>query len=171
MRAPATGWASVGFEPISSAASACSMSSNEPVAPESPSDLRIANDVGEWQTREQLSTLFVPIAARIRRCIAKQSSFVAREDARPAIASGPCCALMRVSSVLIVWIASSHVARRKPPCSRISGEVRRSRLRENWCAKRPLTHVWPWLAGPSPGLIDAMRPLRTCASRRQPTPQ
>ena len=46
------------------------MSSNEPVAPERPSDLRSANDVGEWQTREQLSMLFVPIAARIRRCIA-----------------------------------------------------------------------------------------------------
>ena len=45
------------------------MSSNEPVAPDSPNDLRSANDVGEWQTREQLSMLCVPIAARIRRCI------------------------------------------------------------------------------------------------------
>ena len=27
------------------------------------------NEVGEWQTREQLSMLFVPIAARISRCI------------------------------------------------------------------------------------------------------
>ncbi len=44
-----------------------SMSSNEPVAPESPSDLRSAHEVGEWQTREQLSMLFVPMAARIRR--------------------------------------------------------------------------------------------------------
>ena len=34
-----------------------------------PNDLRSANDVGEWQTREQLSMLCVPIAARIRRCI------------------------------------------------------------------------------------------------------
>ena len=52
------------------AASAWSMSANEPVAPDSPNDLRIANDVGEWQTREQLSMLLVPIAARIRRAIA-----------------------------------------------------------------------------------------------------
>ena len=46
------------------------MSSNEPVQPESPSDLRSANEVGEWQTREQLSMLCVPIAARTTRCIA-----------------------------------------------------------------------------------------------------
>ena len=45
------------------------MSSKEPVAPDSPNDLRSANEVGEWQTREQLSMLCVPIAARIRRCI------------------------------------------------------------------------------------------------------
>ena len=52
------------------AASAASMSVNEPVAPERPSDLRSANEVGEWQTREQLSMLLVPIAARISRAIA-----------------------------------------------------------------------------------------------------
>ena len=52
-----------------SATSAASMSSKEPVAPERPNDLRRANEVGEWQTREQLSMLCVPIAARIRRCI------------------------------------------------------------------------------------------------------
>jgi hypothetical protein len=46
------------------------MSVNEPVAPESPKDLRSANEVGEWHTREQLSMLLVPIAARIMRCIA-----------------------------------------------------------------------------------------------------
>ena len=46
------------------------MSENEPVAPDRPNDLRIANDVGEWHTREQLSMLLVPIAARISRCIA-----------------------------------------------------------------------------------------------------
>ena len=69
MRAPTTGWPWVGFTPMSSATSAASMSSNEPVAPESPNDLRSANEVGEWQTREQLSMLCVPIAARIRRCI------------------------------------------------------------------------------------------------------
>jgi hypothetical protein len=69
IRAPATGWPSVGLAPMMIAASAWSMSSNDPVAPESPNDLRSANDVGEWQTREQLSMLWVPIAARIRRCI------------------------------------------------------------------------------------------------------
>ena len=46
------------------------MSSKEPVQPESPSDLRSAYDVGEWQTREQLSMLCVPMAARKTRCIA-----------------------------------------------------------------------------------------------------
>ncbi len=45
------------------------MSSNEPVAPDMPKDLRSANEVGEWQTREQLSMLWVPTAARIMRCI------------------------------------------------------------------------------------------------------
>ncbi len=45
------------------------MSSNEPVAPDIPNDLRSAKDVGEWHTREQLSMLCVPIAARISRCI------------------------------------------------------------------------------------------------------
>ena len=70
MRAPTTGWPSVGLAPIRIVASAWSKSPNEPVAPERPNDLRSANDVGEWQTREQLSMLFVPIAARISRCIA-----------------------------------------------------------------------------------------------------
>ena len=42
----------------------------EPLAPDSPKDLRSANEVGEWQTREQLSMLWVPIAARMKRCIA-----------------------------------------------------------------------------------------------------
>ena len=69
MRAPTTGWPSVGFAPMMIAASAASMSSNEPVAPDRPNDLRIAHDVGEWQTREQLSMLCVPIAARMRRCM------------------------------------------------------------------------------------------------------
>ena len=70
MRAPTTGWPWVGLAPIRIAASAASMSLKEPVAPDRPSELRIANEVGEWQTREQLSMLLVPIAARIRRDIA-----------------------------------------------------------------------------------------------------
>ena len=70
MRAPTTGWPSVGLAPIRIVASAWSKSLNDPVAPDSPSDLRSAYEVGEWQTREQLSMLFVPIAARIMRCIA-----------------------------------------------------------------------------------------------------
>ncbi len=45
------------------------MSSKFPVAPESPKDLRSAQEVGEWQTREQLSMLLVPMAARISRDI------------------------------------------------------------------------------------------------------
>ena len=69
MRAPATGCPAVGLAPMMKATSAASMSSNEPVAPDSPNDLRSANEVGEWHTREQLSMLCVPIAARIRRCI------------------------------------------------------------------------------------------------------
>ena len=48
----------------------------------------------------------------------------------------------------------------------------RLRWRENWCAKRPFRQVWPTFAGPSSaGLIEAIRPPRVCASRRQPTPQ
>ena len=70
------------------------------------------------------------------------------------------------------WIASSHVAIRNAPFSLISGAVRRSRRRENWCAKRPLRQVWPSLAGPSSaGLIEATFPLAVWASKRQPTPQ
>ena len=69
IRAPTTGWPSVGLAPMMIAASAASMSSNEPVAPDRPSDWRSAQDVGEWQTREQLSMLCVPIAARMRRCM------------------------------------------------------------------------------------------------------
>ncbi len=69
-------------------------------------------------------------------------------------------------------IASSQEASRKPPLSRISGAVRRSRERANWCAKRPLTQVWPLLAGPSmAGLIEAIRPSERCASSLHPTPQ
>ncbi len=69
-------------------------------------------------------------------------------------------------------IASSHEARRKPPLSRTSGAVRRSRERENWCAKRPFTQVCPLFAGPSiAGLIDMIRPPTRWASKRQPTPQ
>ena len=69
IRAPTTGCPCVGLTPMSSATSVASMSSKEPVAPERPNDLRSAKDVGEWQTREQLSMLCVPIAARIMRCI------------------------------------------------------------------------------------------------------
>ena len=42
MRAPTTGWACVGLAPMIIRTSEASMSSNEPVAPESPSDLRSA---------------------------------------------------------------------------------------------------------------------------------
>ena len=69
IRAPATGWPSVGLAPMMIAAPACSMSSKEPVAPDRPSDWRSAQEVGEWQTREQLSMLCVPIAARMSRCM------------------------------------------------------------------------------------------------------
>ncbi len=69
MRAPATGWPAVGLAPMMIAASAASMSAKEPVAPDRPNARRMANDVGEWHTREQLSRLLVPIAARIRRDI------------------------------------------------------------------------------------------------------
>ena len=79
---------------------------------------------------------------------------------------------MRLNSFVIRAIASSQVAMRNSPFSRISGVVRRSRERVNWWAKRPLTQVWPLFAGPSSaGLIDAILPSRTCVSSRQPTPQ
>ena len=88
------------------------------------------------------------------------------------MASGPCSALTRPSPSATRVSASSHEARRKPPLSRTSGEVRRSRERENWWAKRPLTQVWPLLAGPSiAGLIEMMRPPTRWASSLQPTPQ
>ena len=76
--------------------------------------------------------LLVPTAARISRCIAQQSSLVAREEARPAIASGPWSRLIRVNSETIRSKASSQVASRKPSPSRISGVVRRSSERVNW---------------------------------------
>ncbi len=103
------------------AASAASMSENDPVAPERPNERRSAKEVGEWHTREQLSMLLVPIAARIRRAIAKQSSLVARDEARPAIASGPCSAPDRSQALAIVSIASSQLASRIPEPERISG--------------------------------------------------
>lgn len=172
MRAPTTGCAWVGFAPITISTSDCSMSSNEPEQPLRPTDLRRPYDVGEWQTREQLSMLLVPIAARNTRCIAQPSSLVARAEASPAIASGPCSALMRVRSKVMRSSASSQEARRSSPFSRTSGAVSRSRERVNWCAKRPFTQVWPLLAGPSAAGETATTWSPTaCASRRQPTPQ
>ena len=64
IRAPTTGCPSVGLAPVSRRHAVRSMSSNEFVPPDSPK-LRISpSEVGEWQTREQLSMLFVPIAVR-----------------------------------------------------------------------------------------------------------
>ena len=154
------------------AASAASMSENEPVAPERPNERRSANEVGEWHTREQLSMLLVPIAARISRAIAKQSSLVARDDASPAIASGPCSSLIAPRRVAIVSIASSQLASRRPSPERISGVVRRSGEDAKRWAKRPFRHAWPRLAGPSlAGVIESSWPFATWASRRHPTPQ
>jgi hypothetical protein len=70
MGAPTTGWPEVGLTPTSRSTCACSTSSNDPLAPESPTERRSANDVGAWHTRAQLSMLCVPIAARKTRCIA-----------------------------------------------------------------------------------------------------
>ena len=97
---------------------------------------------------------------------------MARLDASPAIASGPYVFLIRVSSETIFCSASSQLATRSSPFSRISGDVNRSRERVNWWAKRPFRHVWPSLAGPSSaGEIETIRPWRACASSLQPTPQ
>ena len=70
IRAPTTGWPAVGLAPTISRTSAASMSSKDPEQPESPRALRREKEVGEWHTREQLSMLCVPIAARNTRCIA-----------------------------------------------------------------------------------------------------
>ena len=58
IRAPTTGCPSVGFAPMMIAAPAASMSSNEPVAPDRPSEARSANDVGEWQNSLYLLPVF-----------------------------------------------------------------------------------------------------------------
>ena len=57
------------------------------------------------------------------------------------MASAPCSDRMRPNSEAIRPIASSQVAIRNVPLSRISGVVRRSRERLNWWAKRPLRQV------------------------------
>jgi hypothetical protein len=118
--------------------------------------------------------LLVPMAARMKRCITQQSSLVAREEASPAIASGPSCSRIAERREVISSNASSHVASRAGPprSSRMSGAVSRSREREKRWAKRPLRQVWPLFAGPSAaGEIDTTVPSIAWVSRRQPTPQ
>ena len=91
MRAPTTGWASVGFAPVRTGRARRRCRRTSSCRP-SPRTVR-PNDVGEWQTREQLSMLFVPTAARTAL---HQRSFLVRGGSRSeaAMASGPCSALI-----------------------------------------------------------------------------
>ena len=69
MRAPMMGWFSVGLAPKTRIAPASSMSSNELVDRPVPSIIFIAAALGEWQTRAQQSTLFVPTTMRANFCV------------------------------------------------------------------------------------------------------
>lgn len=65
---PITGWASVGLQPTSSSTWVSSMSSSEFVAAPLPKTALSPVTEGLWQTRAQLSTLFVPTTARMNFC-------------------------------------------------------------------------------------------------------
>ena len=62
---PITGWASVGLHPTRKSTSVSSMSSRGFVAAPLPKTAERPVTDGLWQTRAQLSTLFVPTTARM----------------------------------------------------------------------------------------------------------
>ena len=68
MRAPTTGWASVGLAPATTMSPARSMSDRLALAAPVPVAWVKPIAVEEWQTRAQQSTLLVPTSARKSFC-------------------------------------------------------------------------------------------------------
>ncbi len=98
MRDANTGWPSVGLAPMTKITSLFITESNAWVPADSPSVCFRPYPVGEWQTRAQVSTLFVPSAARTSFCTRNDSSLVQREEVMPPTDSRPYCAWMRRNS-------------------------------------------------------------------------
>ena len=70
IRAPTTGWASVGFDPHEEEdVGALDVVEGVGAAGEAEARRRRPAAEGAWQTRAQLSTLLVPTATRISFCI------------------------------------------------------------------------------------------------------
>src|ERR1043166_2103426 len=126
---------------------------------------------GDWQYREQLSILFVPITPRASFCIRYASSLVHFEEAMNASDSAPWEELTSRNRRATRSSASSHSASRNWLPSRISGLVRRSGLLTKSHANFPLIHVETPLAGPSAGSIFKMCRSLVQTSKLHPTPQ
>ena len=92
MRDANTGWASVGFAPISKMTSEYSTDLKSWVPAEVPKALLKPKPVGEWHTRAHVSTLLFPNAARTIFCTTNTSSLVQREELIAPIESKPCLA-------------------------------------------------------------------------------
>ena len=90
------------------------------MAPE-PNVLASPVTVAEWQSLAQLSTLFVPKAVLTIFWKTKLSSFGAREQEQPAMASLPYSFLIALNLEAINVNASSQVAFWRTPSFRMSG--------------------------------------------------
>ena len=103
-----TGWASVGFAPMSSTTSADSTDLKSWVPADVPKAWERPKPVGEWQTRAQVSTLLLPNAMRIIFWTANTSSLVVRDEVMPPMAPRPCLAWISRRRRAVYWMASSH---------------------------------------------------------------
>ena len=173
IRAPKTGWASVGLAPTIMSSFDFSTSWKLLVPAPVPNAAPRAKAEGEWQTREQLSTELVRMMVRVNFWVRKFSSLVQREELMKANPSGPCRSRTSSSLLAIRSKASSQEASRKLPSpSLISGTRSRSLLLPNWWANRPLTQVWPRFALPSGfGSMLTISPSFMFTFSEQPTPQ
>src|ERR1700751_547784 len=143
----------------------------EPLSPPYPTVRKSPIVAGDWQYREQLSTLFVPITARASFCIRYASSLVHLEEAMKPMESGPWVFFNSISLVPIRSSASSQVALRNRSPSRISGAVSRSLSFTKSQPNLPLTQVEIPLVGPSSGSTFRMWRSLDQTSKLQPTPQ
>src|SRR5699024_11191070 len=98
-----TGCDSAVLDPIVMTISAAAISSIEPESPPYPTVRNSPLVAGDWQYREQLSTLFVPIICRANFCIKYDSSFVAFDEAINPSASGP------FSSLIVLYCSASSL--------------------------------------------------------------
>src|ERR1700738_2608779 len=115
--------------------------------------------------------LLVPMTARANFCSRKLSSFVHFEDEMNPSESGPDCALISEKRRATSERASSQVAERNCPFSRIKGVVKRSGLLICPQLNFPLIQVEMPLAGPCSGTIFRMCRSLVQTSKLQPTPQ